>query len=508
MLKTRILNLFSNCLLVDFDESTEQNAKSLWSPEYPYGTRTIGLLLDSVLHKAYKYLHGFSLANATSVDTKDIFANSTVSGCGKKNEFPPENVPAAAMLYRCIIRAYSAGRKSPPKAALDFVLDALPEVRETDKSKAIHHFLFSQTNFFQMKDLTAVIQQAANWEKNFSQVESILPAQIVQDEQMEPENESMIVRLGVSSLIAQGPLPHYQDSGDLNDSRSLCVLAEEELSKKFTAIIDDLRFSNVHNSEGWYKASQCLIMKAELIADRIGLSKGYTRSENFCIAEMRAPIMSSESKELAELEMKQEREAELRREGWVESLGNDMSLFIRYNWSSLNSLEALSAEVGEIQFNLLQLSKDDQTDDNDQMHRFHHLVWNEIDDLFAKNDIVGWQQAWGGIFVSSLRKVAYRCICISLAVAYKQDNETKNKLLISEIIESLGTMLYSDLMGSQAYGYPMHVVPTLLKREQFLTSLACFERAVEMTHELEKEKGDGRITWDLFFMMGKVSLRL
>ena len=47
------------------------------------------------------------------------------------------------MLFRCLTRTYTNGRKLPPKAALETVAAALPKPRETAKSRLIRDFLFT-----------------------------------------------------------------------------------------------------------------------------------------------------------------------------------------------------------------------------------------------------------------------------------------------------------------------------------------------------------------------------
>jgi hypothetical protein len=146
-------------------------------------------------------------------------------------------------------------------------------------------------------------------------------------------------------------------------------------------------------------------------------------------------------------------------------------------------------------------------DENNDSDAFKAQVWTEIDDLFAKNDFAGWQQAWGGLFVSSLRMMALRCMCLGVYVLYKRkERSAKESLLISEVTEFLGVTLYSQLMGSQVYGYPLHARTDLEKRELAEASLTCFESAIDFTATSTsgQESDSGSMTWDLLFMIGKV----
>jgi hypothetical protein len=114
------------------DEIDGENRKKLWSEEYPFHTKYIGELLDTALHKTYRWLYGFALVgeqnhqlNAGSelshpVNNINEIANKT---------FKLESTVAAGQLYRCIIRAYAGGRRTPPKQALEAVSAALPPLR-------------------------------------------------------------------------------------------------------------------------------------------------------------------------------------------------------------------------------------------------------------------------------------------------------------------------------------------------------------------------------------------
>jgi hypothetical protein len=460
----------------------EDKENAIWSQKYPYGTQTVGLLVDTFLHKAYRHLYGFLLVS----DVKDIAGSVTPLVGVKKGEYPPENVAAAISLYRCIMRTYSAGRRTPPKAALDTVLDALPEVKETMQSGEIRKFLFSDMCNINLNDLVSVLKQSFPWETRFGplieMIKNNASCELIGD-------EILVVRRGISTLLAQGPIPSYQDNGDYNSTRIQSALAEEELSKKLAAVVDDLCFNNANSFEGWFKASQCLIVKADLIADRIGLLKGFSRSDNFCVPT--SPI-HLKSLPIRELEARQELEAIKIRESWIETLGNDLSLFVKFQWSSLKSLECLATDISRLLC--------DEKSPNIQSTAF-----GNVEALLLENDVAGWQESLGGVFVSSLRQVAYRCICMAIYIANLGDDESKNWLLISEITESLGITLYAELLGSQSYGYPMHVTPDFIRRDNARTALVCFEYAVELIKERNNNEKDARLTWDLYFMIGKVS---
>lgn len=495
----RVLNAFANSLLVDFvPEDYEKSAPMhLWS-DYSFGTRTTGVLLDSLLYKAYRHLHGFSLVNTS--DGRESSGGGPAAGDTANLElFPPEHPAAAASLYRCIMRAYSHGRKSPPKASLETVLSSLPPMKGATKTKGIHKYLFgADEDYFELKDLVSLVTRDSRWETRFASMsdwdwDSMRTA----DESNASEEEAAIVRKGISSLLAQGPLPTFQDAGGDNDGRESTMHAEDELSKKFIAIIDDLCQGNTTDCESWYKAAQCLVAKADLIADRLGLLQGFSRSRNFSVTEHSS--LSEASIAINELLSEQELEAHLKSEGWVDTLGNDLSIYIRHTWSSFQSLQSCSEETGAAY-------KETVPQDEFNTDEFKAQVWKEIDDLNTKNDHAGSQQAWGGLFVSSLRIMAVRCMCMGVYILYKQsERSVEDSLLVSEMTEFLGITLYSQIMGSQVYGYPLHVLGDQRKRELAEASLACLECALQSNATPDSQDSDnGRITWDLLFLIGKV----
>lgn len=151
----RVLSHISDTMLSEFQEDEKDNCSfnrnnAIWSQEYPYGTRKIGGQLDLLLHKAYRCLHGFSLGSS-HLQVKESSghvlnsSNSTLDP-SKFRFFQPESMMAAAQLYRCVKRTYFHSRKLPPRAALETIASALPEIPESLKSRRIRSFLFSNPN--------------------------------------------------------------------------------------------------------------------------------------------------------------------------------------------------------------------------------------------------------------------------------------------------------------------------------------------------------------------------
>lgn len=491
LLVARVLNVFANRLLQGFDQNDVDGA-GIWG-DYALGTRSVGFLLDSTLWKTYKCLHGFVLTNETKDSTGGITGST---GAMRLAEYYlPENKEAAAMLYRCIMRTYALGRRSPPKAALETVLAALPHVDESKKSTSIRQYLFS-TNIHsdEMDRLLSLALLRPGWNDTFATTDAF--DWIYDDDSETSNDETSLVRRGLARLMAHGPLPRLQDIGDEKDWRSASVQSEEDLSTKFNAVVDDLSFGDATDWEGWFKASQCLNLKSDLIADRLGLSRGFTRNPKFSFKEKRGTARYSCS--LSDLKAKHDREQCQHDNEWIQCIGADLSIFIRYHWSSFSCLKNCHYELERFfDFD----KKSNETDSADD--RPHSRVWLDIKTLFGAKDFGLWQQALGGLFVSSLRLVAYRCLSLALYMSNRNDRIDCN--VPSELAETLGVNLYVELMGSQSYGYPMKILPFNKRRDLAFKSLACFERAITCMQS-DKDSRDKLEAWSLYFMVGKVSV--
>jgi hypothetical protein len=490
----RVLNNFADILLSRFGPHKGPFAerKNLFEVEYPFRARAIGRLLDDSLYKAYKCLHGFTLLSTQPITTND---ESTM----KKSA--PESTVAAAQLYRCIQRAYGSGRRSPPRAALECVALALPPLPVTDKSKALRHFLFSAENESHVgpTDIVALVMEETNWESWIAPIADFLNSST--DSTDDKVDELFIVQRGVCHQLAELPLPASSseiDSKGTDDERATSIRTEDELMKKFNSILDDLCSGDSLDYDGWHRAAQCALMKADLVADRMGLSKGFSRNTNFRVPENRIPSMAKVT--LSRLTSEQQHEFELQRTGWTPYLGDSLSVYVEKMWCSFSSLESCSAEVGQ---ELMNITKEYEPDADDQRAGFRLQVWKEIERLREKGDYVLWQQAWGSLFVVALREINFRCECLALYSLAKQSVDLSDKSArVHEICESLGIALYSELMGSQVYGYPLKIMTDHEKRQVAEAARICFSTANGIYSGDQDER---RFAWDLLFMIGKVS---
>ena len=493
LIACRVLNFCSDTLLEEFrgDESGIGLGSGLWA-DYAVGTRKVGALLDSLLRKIYKCLHGFNLSSsADSKEGTQVSANDF-----SPPTFRPEGVKAAAQLYRCVMRTSGFGRKTPPKTALDTILAALPEMSTSARAQKIRSSLFNvNPGHLDLKGLVSAAQKAPSWEDYFRDIAECFS--MVMDDIEEHDEESTLVRQGIAHLIAQGPLPQYQDTPE-SDARLETTSVENELSRKFNSILFELSYGNLTNCKNWVKAAQCCWTKAEMIADRIGKQKKFVQCRDFFV---KGQITGGpEGLNLSELIAKQEREDELRLVGWIEVVGRDLSVYMDHCWSSFNSLKDCSRAL-ETQFKEAS-EKTEELADSIQSYE-------DVTRLFREGNFDLWQQNWGGLFVSSLRNLARRCMGIALFVSYKGLDKTiemGDERLAAEICESLGTFMYSEVSGSQIYGYPMRPLTDKRKRDYAEMASTFYRESLALQkRNTKRDKDEISTDWDILFMIGKVS---
>ena len=439
LVASRILNHLADAILEHFRDDDDRDDNGIWSDSYPFATRSIGALLDSALYKAYKCLHGFTLTGSTdqhSIKDSILPTNADI----EIDRFLPESTAAAARLYRCIIRAR---RRTPPSAALETVLAALPNLEMSEKTKKIHDFLFSTTSSrFNEEEIKMIVTKSSRWENLFEVVQEWELAanssdvnNADHDLEDSSNDEVMRVRKGIFALLAQGDLPTYASSqGAKDDERSSAARFENELTKKFDAILKDLSYGDTTNIRSWLRAAQCCMLKAEAICDRLGMSKGFARSKGFHIPEEHPAHVSRQ--DIATLETKQEQEDEMRKLGCLDQIGDDLSLYIQHKWSNFDSLELLSEKlIGGAEASM------DISVSQDEGGVFEHQVKKDISDMQKKGRLVEWQQAWGGMFVSALKKIAVRCMCLAFYFYHEHfegmTTEDQGLLRKSHIIQCL-----------------------------------------------------------------------
>lgn len=512
LVTTRVLNFFADTILQNFVDTNLAIDDHLWSEHYAFNTRTIGELLDSMLHKTYRWLYGFALvsekSHLQSSSGKELSLSITPTSDLAVQICQLENTKAAAQLYRCIVRAYAGGRRSPPKSALELVSASLPQLEESEGSKALRSFLFDpEQRDLTLTELKRLLSKEPNWDQPFLSVRKYLFQMETMLISTRENDEVMRVRKGILAALASGALPMSatesgktkSDSSD--DDRLSTAKTEEILAKKFEAILEDLCLGAMNDIEGWYRAAQCVNMKAELIADRLGLSKGFSRNTNFAI-----PTPRPNSVQLVPLEDLEKIQAEhdlANTSNCTQQLGDDLSIYVRSSWSAFSSLRACSAIIGK---NLVtpHTSGFTQVQNPDEI-----VVWKQLEALYQRGDYVAWQEGWGGMFVCALRKLAIRLESVALYVLQsKAKKSMEDKVLFSELSESLGIIFYSALMGSQSYGYPMHVMALKRKRDLAVLARVCFAAAANVAQEPVGDDGscgEDHATWDLDFMVGKVS---
>ena len=483
----KVLTKLSEQLITRFqsDDIVEQRRK--WR-DYPIGTRGIGHLLDSVLGKMYRWSHGIPLPSGSDgKDSKPIERASV---------YAPEDFEASSHLYRYIMRVYSQGKKAPPRAALVAVRAALPPSEDVEIVHRIKNFIFGRDTEISLRDVSEIVFQTGDWEKHFKTFENWGSIRIRAENELRMSlDESILIRRGISSLLAQGPLHAYSDPQEEKYRREATENAEVELSQKFYAIIEETLLGEVDSAASWFKASQCLVAKADLIADRLPHWRDFLTTDSFVPdhpSTIPEPLV-----QLQELLSNQRTEYDTNGKHSTDTIGNNLSFYVSHSWSSHNALKRLGRSL---------LSSNELNSLSNDVGSVENTAIQEIELLRAKKSRAEWQAAWGGVFVSSIRKVAVKCLTLSL-FSLKDETDPDSTALFKEIRESLGRLLYTTLQGGQKFGFPIRPLTKFEIRELATASLNCFGFSddISISTEIQRQQLEGT-DWDSAFLIGKVSI--
>ncbi|KAL3790740.1 hypothetical protein HJC23_010019 [Cyclotella cryptica] len=448
-------------------------SQDVWCEEYPYGARSSGVSLDSILASAYRYVYGFSLSGQNQNSPESSIDDSHL----------PESLEAAAQLFRCIRRLYHSNRRSIPLRPLEHIEKILPPKQPTPVSYAIREFLFNGSTH------TASNQDNEDLPLGFP--EWILDK--CYDDELRAQSETDRLRKMVSSELAKGSITNLdskqvsscdEDGGSLSGERELTRGHELSLYNKFRAVLDDLS-NNPSNVEGWVVLSESCGFKADIICDRL-----VSKNESFKYEDFR-PMPSSMRTSPATMTLDQLKKAQLDEfeeslTSWLPFLGNDLYVYMKYPWSSISSLQACAKDIG---------SK--LADGNVR----YYSRWKEIQLKFEKGDYVTWAQDWAGMFVFALRTMKIRALYVARYLAKtRQDNIVMHP---SEVCEDIGTALYGDLIGGTSYGYPITAMTSYEKREIAQRAKSLFDETIELSLHGNYARKSESVLWENQFMIGK-----
>ena len=320
------------------------------------------------------------------------------------------------------------------------------------------------------------------------------------DSSMDKEHDEIeVLRRGVAHELAKGDIADLESPSDTDDQglsaeRELTQSHEQNMYQNFRAVLNDLCY-NPNNVEGWVKLSECLGFKSEDICDRlVRINDPYDSSE-FCLnnkSKREQPATLS----LEQLKAAQVEEFKASRENWKPFIGNDLLVYMKYPWSNLSSLETFAKEVGSA----LQVDESNEVNTPDKQHS-DYTCWKEIQSKFEKGDYLSWANSWAGMFVTALRTMRLKALLIARYLAKK--SRGGSGMHPSEVCEDVGTALYSDLMASTVYGYPMHVMPDHEKRRIAELSNFYFQEAVELSTSSKYTQKCQTVSHELRFMIGK-----
>eukprot|EP00986_Skeletonema_menzelii_P020752 scaffold32200_cov148-Skeletonema_menzelii.AAC.5 len=458
------------------DEIFALFSEDIWGEEWPYGARECGSTLDSVLSKAYSSLYGFSLiTQAQSNDPSKSYA--------------PESIMAAAQLFRSVKRVYNKhNRRSPPTRAFETIEMALPPAEENAVSKAITGYMFDPD-----KDIDSVRFSTVDTPPGFPEC-VFNEAQNAIGESVDDSSSCIeILRRGICRELAKCPISHIgsdepeEGNEGLSEERESTQRYELSLGRKFRAVLDDLSY-DPRNIENWIVLSECLGFKADIICDRLVRDKDPYDTSDFCPPMQTAKSMTARSL----VELREIQSSEYTHKKWHPFIGKDLSVYIQYPWSNLNSLRDCSKQV---ESSLFQGSGVNNTETVD----LDLQIWREIETIFEKGEYTPWANAWAGMFVAALRTMRMKALRVARYLAKKK----LGKMHPSEVSEDIGTALYGDLMASTVYGFPMQHMCNYEKRSIAEGAKYYFEEAIESSKSTDYACDSKTESWEVQFMIGK-----
>lgn len=453
------------------DEIFSLFSEDIWSEEWPFGTRECGSTLDSVLSKAYSSIYGFSLISQTqSNDSSKSYA--------------PESIRAAAQLFRSVKRVYNKhNRRSPPTKAFETIELALPTAEENAVSKAIRKYIFDAD-----KDVDAVRFSRSDTPPKFPEwvlYEDLSTIGAI----VEAGSCVEILRRGICRELAKCPISHIgseeseEGNEGLSEERESTQRYELSLGRKFRAVLDDLSY-DPRNIENWMVLSECLGFKADIICDRLVRDNDPYDTSDFCPPMQ--PVKSMQARSLDDLHEIQSSEYTSR--SWRPFIGKDLSAYMQYPWSNLNSLRDCSKHV---ESSLSETGNESETMDLQ--------IWRDIESIFEQGEYTSWANAWAGMFVTALRTMRMKALRVARYLAKKK----LGKMHPSEVSEDIGTALYGDLMASTVYGFPMQHMSNHEKRVIAEGTKYYFEEAIMSSNSVDYACDSKTESWEVQFMVGK-----
>ena len=514
-LVVQCLTQISDFVLANYSAGNE---KGIWG-EYPFSFRSAGAQLDILLHKAYRVLHGINLSPyGVQSFTKEIAVPSTTTSVTFESDIhvKPSSAEAAAQLYRCVMRAYGNGRRTIPNDALEYISASLPaEIDNSERASAIKKFLFNNgtSNELKLNNMHEFENDSSlfTWPGDVDSIPQDYPMWVLKGDdngnnksKANTASEAMLVRKGMREILAKGSIPMLgsnipasRTDASINSERNEVSQTESALTKKVNAIMDTVQHDS-YNCERWFRAGLCFAEKANIILDRLERADVWYRVDDFFVPgftskEARTQYFNrgKTAKSLPIL-LREQYEVYLgQQKNKIEILGKDLSMFMSTEWSNFEGLKSFSKDFGA------SLSEDHSA----------FLKWELIHSKFDEGKFNTWQNDWGVIFVSALRKMSKRCFHIAFYLSTtKSEKENDRGDLYPEIAEALGTVSYSELMEGEKRGYPRSVLSDYEKRMTAKFSLECFSKALNYVTAQKKEQLEkGNVaSWELHFMIGKV----
>ena len=418
----------------------------------------------------------------------------------KSKNDSPESIKAATQMFRYIKRVYHDNRKSPPNKVFSTIESALPPAKESNISQAVKSFLSNANKEIvsQRCDVTADMPLGfPDWV--LSVAENSSPSEHKHQDKIE------LLRRGICNELAKGMIANLDSKQYLSNIDGLGLLSkvresteihELSLHQKFKAVFECLCYQP-KNKEGWIVLSECCCFKSEYIRDRLVPTQGSYKALDFYLtpeSKRQTPMTMT----LEQLQNIQYEEFQALRRSWIPFIGKNLYPYMKYAWANFASLQACANEIGSTISPIDSSSKGSNNDGQNSDFE----SWNNIESKFREGNYVQWANSWAGLFLLALRTMRERSLSVARYLATKNVQQGI-AMHPSEVSEDIGTVLYSDLISSTVYGYPMHPMTMYEKRIIAKRSLSALQEAIQLSNSNGYTQKCDTIIWEIQFMKGK-----
>lgn len=189
---------------------------------------------------------------------------------------------------------------------------------------------------------------------------------------------------------------------------------------------------------------------------------------------------------------------------------------MQHPWSSTQALQACAEQIGA--------TLASSTHDRDNTEGVNY--WKKIQAHYEQGNKAKWMTNWAGIFVSALRTLRMRALMVARHLSLL-DISGRQSLHPSEVSEDIGTageargsslrtsslktfilhlhllLVYSELMNTFTYGFPIRRMTLHEKRGIGKLSAFFFNEAIDLSEDESFAEKSSTVKFEVRFMVGK-----